>query len=275
MNTISNTAFYCCGVRMEDAERPFSVCRDNYARRFMDERALKIFEPFRTEKMPNISNITRCRVIDDFISAEIRKDPETTVITIGAGFDTRPYRLPGGRWIEIDEPQIIDYKNSKLPVNECNNPLQRRSIVFADDSLAGRLSDAVNNHPVIIVIEGVFMYLTQKEIQQTLSALQEVFPEHILLCDLMKKCFFDKYAQSIHNRLHAIGGKFTGLSNTPARIFIDNNYQVTAYVSLFKRATELGLVRHIMKIPGFAMVLLLNIFMRDLNGYAVYRFRYG
>ena len=62
MNTISNTAWYCCGVRMEEAERKKSVCNDYYAKRFMDEKGMKIFEPFKSETMPNISNITRCRV---------------------------------------------------------------------------------------------------------------------------------------------------------------------------------------------------------------------
>ena len=57
MNPISNTAYYCCGVRMDDAERTPSVCNDRYARRFMDEQGLRIFEPFRGETLPNISNI--------------------------------------------------------------------------------------------------------------------------------------------------------------------------------------------------------------------------
>ncbi len=54
---------------------------------------MKIFEPFTSETMPNISNITRRRIIDDFLNGEIRKNKNINVITIGAGFDTRPYRL--------------------------------------------------------------------------------------------------------------------------------------------------------------------------------------
>ncbi|HKK15864.1 MAG TPA: class I SAM-dependent methyltransferase [Gammaproteobacteria bacterium] len=275
MNTISNTAFYCCGVRMEDAERLFSICHDIYARRFMDEKALQVFEPFRAEKMPNISNIVRCRIIDDFIAAELHKDSTTTIITIGAGFDTRPYRLEDGYWIEIDDPHIIDYKNSRLPIAECKNPLQRRSIDFASGSLTEKLQDIDNSRPIVIVIEGVFMYLEPGAITTTLEALQQQFPVHILLCDLMKKRFFDKYAQSIHSRLSAIGGRFTGLSDNPERLFIDNNYNLTAHVPMFRRATELGLLWKIMKIPALVSALLLGVLMRDLNDYAVYRFHYG
>lgn len=42
MKPISNTAFYCCGVRMQDAENPKSICQDIYAKDFMDARGLAI-----------------------------------------------------------------------------------------------------------------------------------------------------------------------------------------------------------------------------------------
>jgi len=83
MNSISNIAFYCCGVRMLDARNRRSVCKDIYTDRFMDERGMKIFEPFRTEKMPNISNITRCRIIDDYVSIELKNNHGMNTITTG------------------------------------------------------------------------------------------------------------------------------------------------------------------------------------------------
>jgi O-methyltransferase involved in polyketide biosynthesis len=92
---------------MEDAGRKKPVCNDQYARRFMDENGMKIFEPFKTLTMPNIWNVIRCRIIDDLLGKEIEKNRNINVITIGAGFDTRPYRLSGGVWAEIDEPQFI------------------------------------------------------------------------------------------------------------------------------------------------------------------------
>jgi O-methyltransferase involved in polyketide biosynthesis len=101
MNPISDTAFYCCGIRMEDAKRTHSLCNDIYAERFMNKRGRSIFEPFKSEKMPNISNITRCRIIDDHLRDELSKHDNLTIVTIGSGFDTRPYRLSGGSWVEI------------------------------------------------------------------------------------------------------------------------------------------------------------------------------
>ncbi len=274
MNPISNTAYYCCGVRMEDANRSRSVCKDIYAERFMDERGRQIFEPFKSEKMPNLSNITRCRLIDDYLLAELAIDNKLDIITIGAGFDSRPYRLAGGNWLEIDEPQIISYKNERLPVTECSNPLRRISIDFAHESLADKLAEASNENHTVFVIEGVFMYLETEAIENTINTIQKLFPEHVLYCDLMTKKFFTRFAQSVHSKLVASGGVFTTRPDFPEAIFTRHDYKSIERIPMFKRARELGILRDEAKLPKFVSWLLLNLFLRDLRGYAVHRLNF-
>lgn len=275
MNTISNTAWYCCGIRMEDAGRNKSACNDQYANRFMDENGLNIFEPFKSEVMPNISNITRCRIIDDLIKTEIQKNSNLDIITIGAGFDTRSYRFAGGTWAELDEPQIIDYKNKKLPVDECKNPLKRIPINFSSESLEAKLQTLGVTQPPVIVIEGVFMYLTPDVIHATIKTLQELYPEHILFCDLMNRNFFNKFAYRIHEKLVVVGGQFTERPDKPDEIFISNNYRKVENIPMFKRAAELGIIWDRLKVPGPVFILIVNLFLKDLYGYSVARFHYG
>jgi O-methyltransferase involved in polyketide biosynthesis len=71
MKPISKTAFYCCGVRMQDAERTDPVCGDTYAKLFMNEDGLQVFDAFKDEQNPNASNVTRHRIIDDFLRDEL------------------------------------------------------------------------------------------------------------------------------------------------------------------------------------------------------------
>lgn len=271
MHPISNTAYYCCGVRMEDAKKIRSICNDAYAERFMGERGRQIFEPFKSERMPNISNITRCRLIDDYLSAELAENNQLTIITIGAGFDTRPYRLAGGNWLEIDEPQIISYKNEKLPVEECSNPLRRISINFTHESLTEKLEEKGSENYTVFVIEGVFMYLEPEAIKTTISAIQGFFPKHVLYCDLMTKKFFTKFAQSVHSKLVASGGTFSERPDSPEEIFIQYDYKELERIPMFRRAGELGILWDEVKIPKFVSGLMLNVFFKDLNGYAVHR----
>src|SRR4051794_1024928 len=131
MKPISKTAFYCCGVRMQDAERAQPVCGDTFAKTFMNEAGLQILEAFKDEVRPNISNVGRHRMIDDLLRDELAANPDLTVVIIGAGFDTRAFRLPAGSWVELDEPPVITYKDERLPAGSSKNELQRISIDFA------------------------------------------------------------------------------------------------------------------------------------------------
>jgi methyltransferase (TIGR00027 family) len=258
---------------MLDAEHPRSLCHDHFAKRFMDARGLRIFAPFRSETLPNISNTVRCHIIDEAIRSQLAEHPDSLTITVGAGFDTRPYRIKGGEWVEIDEPQIIEYKNEKLPITECTNKLTRISIDFANETLIEKLA-AYRQHPhIIIVIEGVFMYLQDMAIADTLKQLQQLFPQHVLLCDLMTRPFFEKFAQSVHNKLVEAGAQFTTRPDKPAEIFTQNGYAETAYTPMLNRASELGILWDRAKIVAPNANLPLGILMKDLDGYAVHKFK--
>ncbi|HQR53454.1 MAG TPA: class I SAM-dependent methyltransferase [Burkholderiales bacterium] len=271
MNPISNTAYYCCGVRMDDAERTPSLCDDHYARRFMDAHGLEVFAPFRTETMPNILNITRCRIVDDLVRRELARERATTVVSIGAGFDTRPYRFSAGRWVELDEPQVIDVKNAKLPAAECPNPLTRLGIRFATDSLATTLAPHAGAAPTLVLIEGVFMYLEPAAIEATLRAVRQVFPRHLLVCDLMNRRFFDKFAYRMHRKIVATGASFTRRPDDPAAQFVRHDYRLTARIPMILRAVEFGVLQQRTRIPNFLARLMPRV-SKDINGYAVHCF---
>ena len=275
MNPVSNTAFYCCGVRMLDAEHPRSLCHDRFAKRFMDERGMQIFEPFKSETMPNICNTARCYIIDEAVRSQLIAHPDSLIITVGAGFDTRPYRIKGGNWLEIDEPQIIEYKNEKLPIAECSNKLTRTSINFANETLTAKLETYPTQQNIIIVIEGVFMYLDLKAIKATINQLQTLFPKHTLLCDLMTKKMFDQFAQSVHNKLVEVGARFTDRPDNPAEFFTQHGYVEESRTPMFERAYELGVLWDRARIPAFVAKLLYKTAMKNISGFAIHHFTFG
>jgi len=265
MKPISNTAFYCCGVRMQDAENENSVCQDGYAKNFMDARGLDILAAFKAEKNPNAGNVARHRIIDDIVRAELLDHPELQVILIGAGFDSRAYRLDGGSWIELDEPQIIAYKNERLPIGQCKNKLQRIPIDFETESLADKLQVFASNKPVVIILEGVFIYLPEDVIQQTLQILHNLFPKHKLVCDLMDERFYKKYSYTLHRKFGDLGAHFKFTPSQPTAVFLNANYQLLEKQSIIGKAVEYGSV----KVPWF----IFKIFLKTLqHGYAIYTF---
>jgi methyltransferase (TIGR00027 family) len=160
MNPISQTAFYCCGIRMQDAQSGHPICDDRYAARFMDGRGLEIFRRFGAETRPNASNVARARYIDDLLRAYLAQDPHLQIVLIGCGFDSRAFRLTGGSWYEFDEPQLIAYKNERLPESQAPNPLRRVGIDFAAEPLATKLGAVPRGANPVFVIEGVTMSVT-------------------------------------------------------------------------------------------------------------------
>ncbi|HYV13594.1 MAG TPA: SAM-dependent methyltransferase [Pyrinomonadaceae bacterium] len=239
MKPISKTAFYCCGVRMQDAERERPVCGDTYAKAFMNEEGLQILETFKDETGPNTANVGRHRIIDDLLREELLAKPDLTVVIIGAGFDTRAFRLKGGTWIELDEPQVITYKEERLPAANSENELQRISIDFATDSLEEKLAPFSGRSPVTIVIEGVLGYLDEAAIGKLLETLDHLFPRHKLICDLMTREFFEKNASTIHEKLTGMGATFKFTVAKPEEVFLKNGYRQLETIPIIEKAVLL------------------------------------
>jgi methyltransferase (TIGR00027 family) len=262
MTPVSKTAYYCCGVRMMDAESANPVCNDTYARLFMDEEGLRMFDAFRNEEKPNASNVTRHRIVDDILRDELTRSPDLTIVIVGCGFDSRAFRIKGGTWIELDEPAIIAYKNEKLDSSSCPNELHRIRINFAAESLDSKLPRTSNR--VVVVIEGVFMYLTENITNQLLQTLRRVFPSHILLCDLMSQRFFEKYGKPLHEKIKKLGAQFAFVADDPSSLFLRHGYVITDRISTVEKSIDYGLIR----IPKWLLRLFFNTLV---NGYRVYR----
>ena len=264
MKPVSKTAFYCTGVRALDAKKPNPACGDHYAGRFMDQEAWRAFEPFRQFTGPNLSNATRHRIIDDLLRERLAADPNRLVVIIGAGFDSRAFRLRGGRGIEVDEPQVFAWKEPRLPAAECPNPLTRLAVDFAAERLADRLAPFAGSGAVSIVVEGVLFYLGEHRIRELLRTLRAHFPQGEVLCDVTG-FFLDAYSQPIHTIVE-LGASFELPAHPIADIFASEGYGQTAQISTTKRAAELG------QMPWF-MRTLLYVSRRFVDGYSIRVFR--
>lgn len=266
LKPISKTAFYCCGIRMRDAESARPVCGDTYARLFMNEEGLRILAAFDDEEGPNAGNVARARIVDDILRRELAADPKLQVVIIGAGFDSRAYRLKGGRWVELDEPQVIAYKEERLPASGCENELRRVAIDFATEALEEKLAPFASETRVVVVLEGVLMYLEESAIRELLRTLHKLFPRHMLVCDLLNRRFFEKYGRKIHKKVEDLGAAFKFVVEDPEQVFLESGY---------RRADKISIVGKSVEFRGGSVVmsLLLKTLLRTVaTGYSIYVF---
>src|SRR5471030_160509 len=265
LNPISDTAFFTCGARAADARAVIPVCGDFYAERFLDKHGCRIFEGFKRQTGACDGIVARHRIIDYLLRDLLVRDPATSVIVIGAGFDSRAFRLLGGDWTELDESSIIDLKNLRLPVAQCPNPLRRIAIDFAHQELSACLPEPAPGTPSVVVMEGVFIYLSEARITATLDALRRAFPGHALICDLNTRLFCTLYGASIVRQIDTLGAHFRYLVDEPTQIFRLAGYQLETAVSIVGKTLEYA--------NNLAMLFLANCCTNSLlHGYAVHVF---
>ena len=239
MKPITDTAFYCCGARMLDAAQDHPICGDDYAKLFMCDHGMAVFDRFKTLDLTNSSMIVRHRIMDDMLRQLLYANHDLNVVTIGAGFDSRPYRLHGGNWFELDEPELIAYKDILLPSNDCSNPLHREPINFDKDDLVDKLLRLPRSGPVVFVLEGVVIYLCENDIKNLLGELDYEFPRHRLMCDLVNREMVDKYGQTLSKMVTEMGAPFQTVDH-PEAIFLQSGYHAREAISVMDASVDLG-----------------------------------
>jgi methyltransferase (TIGR00027 family) len=111
----------------------------------------------------------RTVVIDGFVRSAIASGRIDTIINIGAGLDTRPYRmeLPSSlRWVEVDHPHVIERKAALLRDETPGCAIERWGLDLTDGGgrkeLFGRIGAASSK--AMALTEGVIGYLTVHQV---------------------------------------------------------------------------------------------------------------
>ena len=265
IGSLALTAFYCCALRAADAKRAVPACGDTFAARFIDGDMLERLRPALRFRGPAASNVARHRIIDDLIRAALEQNPDLAIVLLGAGLDTRSFRLRGGHWWEFDDPALLACKEERLPAHSAPNPLVRVATDFSSADLREYLGRVTGAGDALVVLEGVSMYLPAAALTRTAAAVHSVFPRAQIVCDLMSPAFRHRFAGGLHRALQGFGAHFAPEPVHPRQAIEAAGYRMTASVSIVDRAREAGLLR----IPKW----FLNTFLRELrDGYSVCTF---
>lgn len=268
LKPVSLTAYYTCGIRAEDARGPSPVVGDSFAERCMRPEGWELLEKMRDLRRPWASILARHRLIDDEVRARLSVDPELRVVLIGAGFDTRAFRMPGGRWTEVDEPALIALKNEVLPAADAPRPLERVAVDFGKERLAERLAPFVSGSPALVILEGVLLYLDADQQTATAQAIRSLGPTVTVLCDVMTPVMFKRVGYQTHDRLASLGAPFRTQDVDVPKVWANAGFTIVSRRSISTEARRLGLI----DLPQW---LLNTVLIRVRDGYAVVELRAG
>jgi methyltransferase (TIGR00027 family) len=127
-------------------------------------------------------------MFDTAIACEIAGGVDT-VVCLAAGLDARPYRmdLPSSlRWIEVDLPGLIAYKETVLGQESPRCALARIAQDLSDETarraLFGRL--ALVARRVLVIAEGLLVYLTDEQVSSLARDLASQLPFERWIVDI-------------------------------------------------------------------------------------------
>jgi methyltransferase (TIGR00027 family) len=164
---VTDTALWVAALRAQEHERPGAIFKDPLASMLAGKRGKKIARSFPHSSLISWGVVIRTSAIDGLIDEAMQLGVDT-VVNLGAGLDTRPYRLniaPHIRWIEIDFPNLVELKDSALAGHAPNCSLERIGMNLLDHSarklLFARYGSRANK--TLLIAEGVIPYLSNDE----------------------------------------------------------------------------------------------------------------
>ena len=163
IKNVSDTALWVAVYRADETKRPDALFKDPFAERLVGDRGREIAANMPHTGIMQWVLVVRTVAIDRLVMKAIEEGADT-ILNLGAGLDTRPYRmkLPANlRWIEVDFPHMIDHKNTMLKAETPVCKLERIALDLGDRKEVQALFKRVNDESkkVLVITEGVIPYL--------------------------------------------------------------------------------------------------------------------
>ncbi|MFB5189748.1 SAM-dependent methyltransferase [Alicyclobacillus fastidiosus] len=152
------------------------------------------------------SGVARTRLIDDVLRSSVQ-DGINQVVILGAGFDTRAYRLPELRTcavFEVDHPSTLEVKKgviSRLPTMNTEH-VRFVAIDFVEQSLEEILLKAGfdKSNSAMFIWEGVTNYLTADAVDQTLRFIANCASDTRLVFTYVDKAVLNEGSQFVGSK---------------------------------------------------------------------------
>ena len=162
----------------------------------VDEKAQEILEhveyDFARLKIPRKTAVTLCiraKKMDEYTQEFLANHSTAVVLHLGCGLDSRYTRVNpvGVDWYDLDMPEVIELRRKFYEGTDAYHVIPSSVTDLGwIDSISPR------DRPVLVIAEGLLMYLKEAEVKALVLKLKEAFPG----CDLV----LDAYSVLTANR---------------------------------------------------------------------------
>ena len=168
-------------ARAKESEKDNPMIQDDMAAEIVSKLDYD-FSNADKDKAMSYGVIARTIVLDEMVERYLSKNAKTVVINIASGMDTRCYRMKGKylRWYNVDLPETMEIREKFLTEN---GPIYQIAKSAMDASYTDEI--VCDGENVLVVIEGLSMYLQEKDVLQMFSIIEKTFPKVTVMIEPM------------------------------------------------------------------------------------------
>lgn len=132
----------------------------------------------------------RAKKYDAYAAEFLEKHPAGVIVNLGCGLDTRFFRIDNGQvqFFDLDLPEMIALKRGLLEKHERYQLIGQSVLDFTWMDGIAELE-----RPVLVLAEGIFMYLPEEKVKALVLELQRRFPDSELVCELTNRTWVEGF----------------------------------------------------------------------------------
>lgn len=165
---VSDTALMVAACRAHETELEDAYIRDPFAARLAGDRGPAILQALPHSKVVRLGIAIRTRFVDELLLEALAHHSITTVLSVGCGLDTRPWRLdlaPDLRWLEVDFAEMLDYKDRAMFGETPRCRRERLTVDLNDPVQRAAMYQAAGSALALMLTEGLLLYLPAATIE--------------------------------------------------------------------------------------------------------------
>lgn len=141
----------------------------------------------------------RARIFDDWTNTMLLQNSGSLVLHIGCGLDSRCNRVNQNyhAWYDCDFPDVIEARKKYYEENE------RYHMIALNAADSEQIKSLPQSDTAIIIFEGISMYLTNDELHNFFSALEQKYGHLHVLMDVYT--MFGAKASKFKNPINDVG----------------------------------------------------------------------
>lgn len=228
-----------------------------------EEIILKIdynFTSLKQSKWLSMFMSLRAMIIDELCNKYILKHPNATIIHLGCGLDSRCLRVNQkyGIWYDIDYENVIDIRKQFYNIDSKHKMIGSSVIDFK------WLEQIDNSKNILIVMEGLTMYLSNEEMKVLITRINKKFGDAHLIFDAYSK--IGVKSSKIKNPINQMNAEVKyGIDNPKEFLLLNKKLEYVATHPIKKDDNNL---------PGFTKVVFNNLYCGRISQslYKIYEF---